>query len=154
MKKSLTLGALVVAIMLIAVSSAFADSVTTTGTLVGGKLTSVDTVSVKATINSKILLTVVTPVASQTVDFSAVDPGTSYGPQAVTLTVQSNKAYDLTKITAGQSALMGLSTSLANSLANAKTASQVFTDNYSLNVPWTTDPGNYLATVQYTAVQN
>ena len=28
-----------------------------------------------------------------------------------------------------------------------------FTDNYTLNVPWTTDPGAYSATVAYTVVQ-
>jgi hypothetical protein len=157
MKKSLMLSVLVVAILLVVgVSSAFADSVTTTGTVNGGgKLQSIDTVTVKATVNPKLVLTVVTPNNTQTVDFGTVDPGTVYGPSAVTLTVNSNKAYDVTKVTAGQNALMGLNTSLGVSLlGNAKTASQVYTDNYTLNVPWTTDPAAYSATVQYTVVQN
>jgi hypothetical protein len=154
MKKSLMLGVLVLAIVMVAgVSSAFADSVTTTGTLVGGHLTSVDTVTVKAAINPKLVLTVVTPAASQTVDFGTLDPGTVTGTQPVSLTVQSNKLYSITVAKAGDTTI-GLNTTLANSVNNAKTASQAFTDNYSLNVPWTTDPGSYSATVQYTVVQN
>ena len=82
-----------------------------------------------------------------------MDPGTAYGPQAVTLTVQSNKTYNITKTLTG-AATIGLSTSLANSVNNAKTAGQGYADNYSLNVPWTTDPGSYTATVQYTVIQN
>jgi hypothetical protein len=154
MKKSLFMGVLVAAILLSAgVSSAFADSATTTGTLVGGHLTSADTVTVKTTINPKLVLTVVTPAAPQTVDFGTLDPGTVTGTQPVNLTVESNKLYSITIAKVGDTTI-GLNTTLANSVNNAKTASQAFTDNYSLNVPWTTDPGAYSATVQYTVVQN
>jgi hypothetical protein len=154
MKKSLLLGALAIAILLMAATYAVAaDTAVIVGTG-GASKTASDTVTVKATVNPKLVLTVVTPAATQTVDFTTVDPGSSYGPQAVNLTVSSNKTYNITKVTAGQFALMGLSTDLANSTNNAITASQGFVDNYSLNVPWTTGPGAYTATVQYTVVQN
>ena len=162
MKKSLMLAALVVAIMAIAVSSAFAaDTATVTGTLVAGKLTASDTVTVKATVNPKLVLAVTTPVATQIVDFGgAVDPGTVTATQPVSLAVWSNKTYDVQIVKGGQAALMGLITTLGVSSANPKTtvpenaAGHLFNDTYSLNVPWTTDPGSYTATVQYTVVQN
>jgi hypothetical protein len=107
---------------------------------------------VKAAVNPKLVLTVVTTDGTQTVDFGAVDPGTSYGPKLVTLTVSSNKLYNITKTTTDPTPL-GLTTTLANSTGNAKTASQLYNDNYSINVPWTVDPGSYTATVLYTVVQ-
>ena len=153
MKKSLLLGVLAVAILLMgAVAYATADTVVITGTG-GASKTASDTVTVKATVNPKLVLTVATPAASQTVDFGAVDPGTAYGPQAVNLTVQSNKTYNLTVTKVGD-AIIGLTTSQGNLVTQPKTASQAYTDNYNLNVPWTTDPGSYTATVQYTVVQN
>ena len=155
MKKGLLLVVLAVAIMLVGVV-AYANADTVTITKVGSGTaaqTATDTVTVKAAVNPKLVLTVVTPAAAQPVDFGAVDPGTAYGPQAVNLTVQSNKTYNVSIAKAGD-ATIGLTTSLGGSSGNAKTASQGFTDNYSLNVPWTTDPGSYTATVQYTVVQN
>ena len=153
MKKSLLMGVLAVAILLMgAVAYATADTANITGS--GSPRTATDTVTVKATVNPKLLLTVVTPGAAvQTVDFGTVDPGTAYGPQAVNLTVSSNKAYNVSVAKSGD-AVIGLTTTLANSSGNSKTASCGYTDNYSLNVPWTTDPGAYTATVQYTVVQN
>ena len=153
MKRNLILGVLAIAILTLgAVTYANADTAIVYGTG-GASKTASDTVTVKATVNPKLTLTVTTPAASQTVDFGSVDPGTAYGPQAVTLTVQSNKTYNITKTLTG-AATIGLSTSLANSVNNAKTAGQGYADNYSLNVPWTTDPGSYTATVQYTVIQN
>ena len=156
MKKSLLLGVLAVAILLMgAVAYATADTATITKVGSGTTAqTATDTVTVKASVNPKLVLTVVTPGAAvQTVDFGAVDPGTATGPQAVNLTVSSNKAYNISVAKVGDTPI-GLTTTLANSTANAKTASTGFTDNYSINVPWTTDPGSYTATVQYTVVQN
>jgi hypothetical protein len=155
MKKRMFLGVLAVAIVLMGtVAYANADSVTVTKTGSGtAAQTATDTVTVKAAVNPKLVLTVVTPAALQTVDFGAVDPGTAYGPQAVNLTVSSNKTYNISVAKVGDTPI-GLTTSLANSSGNSKTASQGYTDNYSINVPWTTDPGNYTATVQYSVVQN
>ena len=153
MKTTLILGALAVIILMLgATTYATADTAIVYGTG-GASKTASDTVTVKAAVNPKLTLTVVTPASGQTVDFGSVDPGTAYGPQVVTLTVQSNKTYNITKTLTG-SAPIGLSTSLANSSNNARTAGQAYTDNFSLNVPWTTDPGSYTATVQYTVVQN
>ncbi|MDR3685992.1 MAG: hypothetical protein P4L93_03395 [Coriobacteriia bacterium] len=155
MKKSLILGVLVGAV-LFASAASYAAADTATITKVGSGTTAqtaTDTVTVKTTINPKLVLTVVTPAASQTVDFGTLDPGTVTGTQPVSLTVSSNKTYNITIAKVGDAAI-GLNTTLANSTNNAKTASQVFPDTYSLNVPWTTDPGTYTATVQYTVVQN
>ena len=162
MKKSLMLAILVVAILAIGISSAFADTATVNGTLVAGKLTASDTVTVKATVNPKLVLAVTTPVGvSQTVDFGgAVDPGTVTGTQPVSLNVWSNKKYDVQIDKTGSFAAMGLITTLAASSANAKTllaenaAGHLFNDTYSLNVPWSSDPIAYTATVVYTVVQN
>lgn len=109
------------------------------------------TVTVKVT--SRALLTMT--VSTATVDFGTVDPGVVQTPQAVTVTVASNALYNLTKVVAGQDALMGLGTSLATHPAKdlAKTAGTPAVDNYSLTMPWTTDPGAYTATVVYTAAQ-
>jgi len=153
MKRTIILIA-IIGIMLFAgaLTYATADTAVVMGTG-GASKTASDTVTVKATINPKLTLTVVTPAASQTVDFGTLDPGTVTGTQAVNLTVQSNKTYNITKTTTGAAAI-GLATTLANSTNNARTAGQAYTDNYSLTVPWTTDPGAYTATVQYTVTQN
>ena len=152
MKKHALLGVVVVAVLLGAVAYATADSVTYPGA--GSPSAASGTVTVKTTVNPKITLTVATPDAAQSVDFGAVDPGSVIGGKTVNLTVNSNKAFDLSKVTAGQNALIGLATTLANSAANAKGAAIPFVDNYSINVPYTTDPGAYTATVQYTVTQN
>jgi hypothetical protein len=155
MKKSLLLGVLAVAILLVGVVAyASADTVVISKNGAGAQ-TATDTVTVKAAVESKLTLTVVTPgVAVQTVDFGTVDPGSSYGATNVNLTVQSNRSYGITTAIAGQDAAMGLSTTLGNTVVGAPaTASQAYVDGYSLNVPWTTGPGNYTATVQYTVTQ-
>jgi hypothetical protein len=158
MKKSLMLVVLAVAILLvIGVSSAFAAE-TTTVVGVGSPKSASDTVFVKASVNAKLVLSVTTPNASQTVDFGTVDPGSAQGPTAVTLAVWSNKPYNVS-VTKVNDTVMGLTTTLGNSAGNVKTTvaenatGHPFTDNYSLNVPWNVDPGNVFATVLYTVVQ-
>jgi hypothetical protein len=155
MKKSLVLAVLTVAVvLLVGVTSACADTVTIPGgTYVAN--TATDVVTVSATVNPKLVLEVVTPGAGQTVDFGACDPGTAYGPQPVTLTVWSNRGYSIATTKANDAAI-GLSTVNIDG-AYAKSASNAgatFNDSYSLNVPWTTDPGAYTATVLYTVLQN
>jgi hypothetical protein len=153
MNRTLVLTALVaVTLFMGAVTYAAADTAIVIGTG-GATKTASDTVTVKATINPKLTLTVVTPAASQTVDFGTLDPGTVTGAQTVNLTVQSNKTYNISKSTTGAAAI-GLATTLGNSVNNARTAGQLYADNYSLTVPWTTDPGAYTATVLYTVTQN
>jgi hypothetical protein len=110
------------------------------------------TVRVAAVVDPTLALTVTTPSADQTVEFGSVDPGTTYGPETVTLIVRSNLACVITKAITGAEPI-GLSTSLADTSASPKTADGPLSDQYSLAVPWTTPPGDYTATVQYTAVQ-
>ena len=153
MKRIFVIMALVATALLMgAVTYATADTAIVNGAG-GASKTATDTVTVKATINPKLTLTVVTPAAAQTVDFGTLDPGTATAAQTVNVTVQSNKTYNITKTTTG-AAPIGLATSLADSTNNARTAGQLYADNYQLTVPWTTDPGSYTATVQYTVIQN
>jgi hypothetical protein len=143
----------ITAVLLLAGAATYATADTAIVYGSGSPSTATSTVTVTAVVNPMLTLTVTTPNASQTVNFGSVNPGTSYGPQTVNLTVQSNKTYNITKTVGGDTAI-GLTTSLANSSNNARTSGQVYSDNYSINVPWTTSPGNYTATVQYTVVQN
>jgi hypothetical protein len=159
MKKSLLLSILVVAILMLGVVAyANADVYNVTKNPGSGTTgqTATDTVLVTTHVNPYLVVNFTTPNASQTVAFGNVVPGTSYGSDAshtVNINVSSNKLYNIT-ITKSGDATIGLTTSLSNSTNNAKTASQAYNDVYSLNVPWTTDPGDYTATVTYTIVQN
>ena len=161
MKKKLVFGALTVALVLSATAFATADTATINGALNTGtppKLESKGTVNVKATINPKLVLTITTTdtVDAQTVNFGTVDPGNTYTGNSVALNVKSNKDYDLST-SIGGGVPIGLSTSLNDAgalTAQSKTASQNYTDNYKLVVPWTTAPNTYAATVQYTVTQN
>lgn len=153
MKKTTLLAVLAMVMLLGAASSAVADS---SGIIpgVGNPPVASGNVTVKAQASPKLELTITTPDAIQTVDFGVVDPGTATGGKAVTLLVKSNKEFSITKTPTGDVALMGLTTSLADSTANAKTAGATFTDNYSINVPWTTEAGQALsANVLYTVSQ-
>ena len=152
MKKSVLLGTLVVAVLLSAAAYATADVATYTAPVATPRTTS-GTVNVSATVNPKLTLTITTPLAAQAVDFGAVDPGAAVGPQTVSLSVSSNKPFDLGKTVVGDVPI-GLTTTLSTSSANAKTAATPFSDAYSINVPWTTAPGTYTASVQYTVTQN
>lgn len=154
MKKALLISALAVAVVFGVATYATADSVTHDGTTISpGIQQAQGSVNVAAVVNPKITLTITTPDAAQSVNFGAVDPGSVIGGKAVNLSVNSNKAFTLAKSVSGQNAAIGLSTSLAGSTGNAKGAAIPFVDNYSINVPYTTDPGNYTATVQYTVTQ-
>lgn len=151
MKKLVLVSVLALALLLGAASFATADS---SGPILGtgSPRTASGTVNVSAAVNPKLTLTIVTPDVGQLVDFGAVDPGTNYGPLPVGVTVSSNKIFSLSKTITG-AAPIGLTTTLADSTGNVRTASQAFPDTYSINVPWTTDAGTYTATVQYTVTQ-
>lgn len=154
MKRALLTSVLVVAVVFGVVAYATADIATYDGVVVAPGIEEAQgSVNVNASVNPKITLTVTTPDAAQSVDFGAVDPGSAIGGKTVNLSVNSNKAFALSKSVSGQNALIGLSTSLGNSTGNAKGANIPFVDNYSINVPYTTDPGAYTATVQYTVTQ-
>jgi len=152
MKRKMIFGALVAALLLSAAAYATAaDTVIIDGT--GTPRSATGSVTASVTINPKLVLTITTPEAAQTVDFGTLDPGTTTATKNVALDVKSNKLYSVSKVVSGSNALMGLSTTLGNSVGNVKTASKAFSDDYSLVVPWTTDPGPYTATVQYTVTQ-
>jgi hypothetical protein len=156
MKKSLLLGILAVVILLVgAVAYANADSVTVTKTGSGtAAQTATDTVHATAAINPKLILTVVTPNNTQTVDFGTRDPGDSAGPFPVSLTVSSNKNYNVTvDKTDPTLTSLGFSATLLDQLNQPAGALAPFTDQYSVAIPWTTAPGSYTANVKYTVVQ-
>jgi hypothetical protein len=155
MKKSVALVAIIIAILfVVAIPSAFADTATVNATPVAGKLTAADTVTVSATINSKLVMEVTTPGAAQSVDFGALDPGSTVAT-GVAVTVWSNKAFQFSSAAGGSASLMGLSTvAFSPNWTKTNNAGRAFADTYTLNVPWDTDPGAYTATVTYTAVQN
>ena len=157
MKKSLVLAVLALSILLlVGVSSAFAsDTATITAGAAGVAKTATDTVSVSATINAKLLLVVTTPDAAQSVNFGAVDPGTTANKN-VTVQVLSNKGYTVSETQTGASAI-GLTTSSGIVGAYPKSPDdngKSWTDTYTIQVPWNTDPNTYSATVLYTVVQS
>ena len=155
MKKAVVLA--LAAIMVLGVAgAAFAGSATYTDSTT--PLASVNNSAapgvVSATVNPKISLTVVAPDAGQTVAFGAVDPGATYAGKKVTLTVVSNKKFNLTStqdVTSFGS--LTLVRDFTDKTGQAKTAGASFDDNYSIVVPADADPQAYSASVTYSAVQ-
>ena len=153
MKKTLLLAVLAAALLLGAASYATAASQTYAGS--GSPFSSATgSVTVTATVNPKINLTIVAPDATQTVNFGAVDPGVVVAGKTVNLSVDSNRNFTMTKTITGSSAQLGLATSLASGATGVPALGSAFVDNYSINVPYTTAPGTYNAFVQYTVTQN
>lgn len=137
-----------VALALLATMGIFAvaDTVTHSGTSpVSG------TVTARATVNPMIALTITTPDVGQAVEFGAVNPETAHS-DTVNLEVRSNRNFDLTRSITGDVALMGFSTSLGAQM-NQVRGVRPFSDTYSINVPYTTLPGSYAASVTYTVTQ-
>lgn len=153
MKKPVLLA--LAAIMLFGVAgAAFADSATYTNNTPPLASTTAAPVTVSATVNPKISLTVTTPDVGQTVAYGAVDPGATYGGKTVNLVVNSNKRFDLTAVQNTTSfGTLTLTRSFANALGNAKGINVAFADNYSITVPADADPLPYTATVTYSVVQ-
>ncbi len=151
MKKAVVLA--LAAIMVLGVAgAAFADSVPYLGS--GDPLVATNSASpvqVTATVKSKLTLTVNTPDAAQTAAFGDVYPGAAV-TENVGVTVQSNKAWTSSTALGGQNALIGLSR--AGFPASGAKGTNTYTDIYTVNVPWDTDPGDYTATVTYTVTQN
>ncbi|PKQ30382.1 MAG: hypothetical protein CVT60_00515 [Actinobacteria bacterium HGW-Actinobacteria-10] len=156
MRKQVLFGVLAVVLLFGLVGMASAD----VATYNAAGNTQTGNVAVTASVNPKIALEITTPDASQTVAFGAVDPGAHAGG-SVGLVVNSNKAFDLviTQDTsafgsAGVGELITLTRSLgAGQAAVAKGQNVAFTDNYSIDIPWATEPGTYTASVAYTVTQ-
>jgi len=100
-----------------------------------------------------ITLTIATPDIGQSVDFGAIDPGTTTTPKQVMISVTSSAAYTLTRTITGDVTPLGLlATGAASRAGSAGSAS--YSDEFTLAPPWTTDPDVPLvATVTYTAIQ-
>lgn len=129
-----------------------------------------NTVTVSVTAKEKIVLT----MADVTINFGAVDPGTTTtSPTAVGANVRSNKSWDLTYTASGMDPDAGMplgqlkwgsqsngsdatsftesGTFLSNQPKAPSNAGQDITHYYTLEVPWTADPGAYSASVTYSA---
>jgi membrane-associated HD superfamily phosphohydrolase len=112
--------------------------------------TDTGTVNVSVTPNAKITLT----LSTTNVNFPAIDPMTPSALIPVTVTVNSNKTWGMTK-TVTNAAAMGLTTSQANVAANAGVrGTTAMTDNYQVTVPFASDGGTAInATVKYDVTQ-
>ncbi|MHB9004426.1 MAG: hypothetical protein ACYC6C_10245 [Coriobacteriia bacterium] len=100
-----------------------------------------------------ISLTITTPAAGQTVNFGLIDPGVLTATQDVTIEVDSSAPYDIIREPGGDASLLGLFIT-GDAVGPKLQGVQTFTDTYSLNPPWTTDPSVPItATVTYTVVQ-
>ena len=153
MKKTLMLTLIASALFLGAAAFAQAASQTYAGT--GSPMsTATGSVTVVTAVSPKINLTITCPDATQTVNFGAIDPGSTTATKTVSLSVSSNRNFTMTKATTGQNAQLGLVTSLASGATGVKGAGIPFADNYTATPPFTTDPGVYNAAVQYTVTQN
>ena len=154
MRKTVLLGVLAAVMLFGIVGLAVADSVEYPGS--GNPLStatnSADPVKVKATVNPKITLTIDTPDPSQEVLFGTVDPE---DPQTanVGLEVKSNKSWDMTVDKGGNDTELGLTTTYENGMTDQPKGTWIGTDTYTIDIPYSTDPGDYIATVQYTVTQ-
>ena len=116
--------------------------------------TAAGSVTVSATVGPKINMTIIAPDATQTVNFGAVSPGAGSVTKTVTLSVDSNRTFAVTKSVSGQAAQLGLVTTLASGTGGAEGVDTTFSDDYTIQPPWNTDPGVYNAVVQYTVTQS
>ena len=112
-------------------------------------------VAVSASANPKIEISLSDP----SINFGSVDPGvaTPAIPIRETITVSSNKVWDLSIGFGGNAAIgsntMGLTTTLAAFTNGAKGFGNTYVDDYQVNVPYTTAAGALSGTVSYTATQ-
>jgi len=155
-KKNSLLIVLAIALLVLlgAVTYATADSATYYGTDVSPAGDATGTVSVTATVNPKINLTIETPDAAQTVDFGTVYPGDVIPSKTVTLTVDSNVIYSLATAPSGDVAELALVTvGTPTGAWGSRGANREYYDDYTITPPWDTAPGVYNAEVQYTVTQ-
>ena len=123
-------------------------------------------VSLSVAANEKITLTMDDAV----LNFGNMDPGTTVtSATTVTGNVKSNKTWNLTYTASGMDtndmALSNLKWGTGSPGTNSfstsgtflsnqrKTAGQGFTHYYTLEIPWTADPGAYSASAVYSATQ-
>ena len=156
MKRTLFLAALVTALLLgAAVYATATDSYTYHGTAVAPASDATGTVTVTATVDPKIDLTIETPNDNQTVGFGTVYPGDVIPSETVTLSVDSNMNYSLGMTPSGDTALLGLTHpgSAPNGTWGQLGDTGEYYDVYKIAPPWNTPPATYEAYVQYTVTQ-
>ena len=90
-------------------------------------------------------------ISANSIDFGVVDPGTSHDSGPITITINASEPFDLTKSVGGSTASLGLTSDLGDQL-NQPSGPTTFLDRFRIDVPWSTDPGPYTATVTYTIV--
>lgn len=90
-------------------------------------------------------------ISADSIDFGAVDPGSSHDSGPITITINASEPFDLTKSIGGSTASIGLTSDLGDRL-NQPSGPTTFLDRFRIDVPWSTDPGPYTATVTYTIV--
>jgi len=162
MKKLALVSVIVIALVLGLAAQAMADSVMYTGS--GNPLSANGSVTVKATVNPKLQLTITTPAGnpSQTIDFGTLNPGDNPPSQNCTLTVDSNKPFSIDKAMTNAAVWGQLGLTMTKAVGTGvwtsavRGAGQNFVDTYGLpTVPWTADPtANYNSQVTYTVTQN
>lgn len=153
MKKVIVLA--LAAIMVLGVAGA-AFAVDYPGSVEGADLVATNSatpVQVTATVPAKLTLT----LDKTTVAFGTVDPGVPYTDNVV-VTVKSNDTWVGDVVVGGQFAEIGLTVSTDDGgwdtmIKYGHAGNTDFTDTYSVNVPWTTTPGDKTATVMYTVTQ-
>ena len=90
-------------------------------------------------------------VSDHVLDAGAVEPDVTVPLTSVNVSVDSNSPFDLYKTLSATAADLGLATTLPNQYSQPSGV-RVYTDSYSVTVPWTTNAGPVSATVTYTAV--
>lgn len=164
MKKAALIAVLVVAMVFGVVGYAVAGTWSSTSAGGAGNKTidnSANLVQVNAKINPKISLRIDTASGvspTLLVDFGTVDPGvttTALASNAVTLTVNSNRAFTVTTTKAGSAAALGLTTSINPATVYALGNNTVIPDIYSITPDYSlaANGSTYAATVQYSVAQ-
>lgn len=87
------------------------------------------------------------------VDFGDIDPGVTTATKQVTVAVTSSAGYTITRTIGGSATALGLNVS-GTATGTKLAGTGIWTDDYVLTPPWTTDPETTLtATVVYTVTQ-
>ena len=155
MKRTALLVFVVALLVLGAVGYATANVVTYNG--VGNPLVASGSVLVTCTIGPKLTLQIDTPDAAQSVNFGTVLPGGGASSKIVTLTVQSNKTYDIGAAQTGAiwgTAGMNATRSFSATLPAQAIPGGTFYDTIGINPSYSVPAGSYSGNVVYTAVQN
>jgi hypothetical protein len=90
-------------------------------------------------------------VNKNAIDFGAVDPGVTYTDATVSVGVTARIQYEIIAQSTGHVTELGLSHTLTT-IQGEPTNGIAYNDILTLNIPWTSSPGPYVATITYTVV--